>query len=152
MKPFEAGELRARMQSLIEQRRRIREHFRRKGIFELDESNITPLDKKFLQKVGSLISQNISSTSFSVELLAEMAGVSRSVLHRKIVSLTGEAPVDLIKRIRLNRAAAMIENKTGNISEIALDLGFANPAYFSECFTKPFGIPPSQYSRKSTSR
>ena len=152
MKPFEAGELRARMQSLIEQRRRIREHFRRKGIFELDESNITPLDKKFLQKVGSLISQNISSTSFSVELLAEMAGVSRSVLHRKIVSLTGEAPVDLIKRIRLNRAAAMIENKTGNISEIALDLGFANPAYFSECFKKQFGIPPSQYSRKSTSR
>jgi signal transduction histidine kinase/DNA-binding response OmpR family regulator len=149
MKPFEVGELRARLKSLGELAKRVREHFRRKGIFELDEPNITSPDKKFLQKVGDVISQNISRGSFSVELLAELTGVSRSVLHRKIVALTGEAPVELIRRIRLNRAATLIDKKSGNMAEISLEVGFANPAYFSECFKKQFGIPPSQYSQKS---
>ena len=75
--------------------------------------------------------------------------VSKSLLHKKIVSLTGEAPVEFIRRIRLNKAAKLIENKFGNLSEIALEVGFNNPAYFSECFKKQFGVPPSQYQRKS---
>ncbi len=67
-----------------------------------------------------------------------------------MLSLTGETPVELIRRIRLNKAAELIEKKFGNLSEIALEVGFNNPAYFSECFKKQFGVTPSQYQQKTT--
>jgi transcriptional regulator GlxA family with amidase domain len=103
------------------------------------------LDKKFLQNVFRIIAANLSRAAFNVESLAGMAAVSRSVLHRKLVALTGEPPVELIRRLRLMRAAEMIRKNCGNISEIALEVGFTNPAYFSECFRKQFGVPPSRY-------
>ncbi len=148
MKPFDSNELKARIKNLIEQRKRIHEHFRQNGLFELDESKITPLDKKFLQNTICLITGNISDDSFNIEKLAEGLNMSRSVLHKKIVSLIGEPPVELVKTIRMTRAAELICLKTGNISEIALEVGFKNPAYFSECFKKQFGVTPSQYSRR----
>jgi DNA-binding response OmpR family regulator len=145
MKPFEPDELKARIRNLIEQRKRLHEHFKKQGIAQFNDSPILSIDKKFLQKVFYIITENIPNQEFSVELLAEQSAVSRSVLHRKIVSLTGEPPVELIRRIRLTRAIELIRNHWGNLSEIALEVGFNNPAYFSECFKKQFGVSPSQY-------
>lgn len=150
MKPFEPAELKARIKNLIEQRKRIHEHFRKHGLFELAEKNITPVDQKFLQKVYDLITQHISDTSLNVEAIVESLAISRSVFHRKILSLVGETPGDLIRRIRLKKAASLIEQKFGNLSEISLEVGFNNPAYFSECFKKQFGMSPSQYQQKFT--
>ena len=149
MKPFEPDELRARIKNLIEQRKRIHEHFKMHGLFELEEKNITPVDQKFLQKAFDTITHNISETSFTVESFAENLAVSRYVLYKKIISLTGESPVELIRRIRLKKAAELIQKKFGNLSEIALEVGFNNPAYFSDCFKKQFGVSPSQYQQKT---
>jgi len=148
MKPFEPDELRARIKNLIEQRKRIHEHFRKHGLFEIEEKNITPVDRIFLQKVLDNINQRISDSSLSVESLVENLALSRSVLQRKILSLVGETPGELIRRIRLKKAASLIEQNFGNISEIALEVGFNNPAYFSEAFKKQFGLSPSQYQHK----
>ncbi len=145
MKPFETDELKARIKNLIDQRKRLHEHFRKHGIFEIEESRFTSADKKFLKKVFNTITENISDPSFNVEVLSELIAVSRSVLHKKIVSLTGEPPVELIRRIRLTKGAELIEKKFGNISEIAFEVGFNNPAHFSEYFKKQFGVTPSQY-------
>ena len=87
MKPFEPDELRARIKNLIEQRKRLHEHFQKKGMFELNQTKITSVDKKFLKKAFDIINQNISDSSFNVEAFAENIGISRSVLHKKIVSL-----------------------------------------------------------------
>ena len=57
-------------------------------------------------------------------------------------------PGELIRRIRINKAAELIEKRFGNLSEIALEVGFNNPAYFSEAFKKQFGVTPSQYQHK----
>lgn len=149
MKPFEPDELRARIKNLIEQRKRLHEHFRKKEFFELEQTNITSIDKKFLKRVIEIIKANISNTEFNVEVLTENMAVSRSLLNKKVVSLTGEPPIDLIKRIRLTKAVELIEKKFGNLSEIALEVGFDNPAYFSECFKKQFGVPPSQYNKNN---
>ena len=149
MKPFEALELVARIKNLIEQRKRIHQHFQKSGLFSLEDKHITPIDHKFLENTIELINKNISNTLFGVDILAESLAVSRSLLFKKISSLTGEAPIDIIKRIRLNRAAKLIENKGGNISEIALEVGFNNPSYFSECFRKQFGVSPSHFSSNS---
>jgi len=148
MKPFEPDELRARIKNLIQQRKRLHEHFKRQGIIDFEKSKIASIDKKFLQKALDIINKNISHSEFGVEVFAELLNVSRSVLHRKIVSLTGESPGDLIRYIRLKKASQLIEQKFGNITEISLEVGFNNPGQFARSFQKQFGVSPSTYSQK----
>jgi signal transduction histidine kinase/ligand-binding sensor domain-containing protein/DNA-binding response OmpR family regulator len=145
MKPFEAPELKARIRNLIEQRKRLHEHFRTHGLVEMAEKNVTSVDQRFLQKAVDVVNQHIADTSFSVEVFAERMAVSRSLLFKKMESLLGEPPREVIKRTRLSRAAKLIEARAGNVSEIALEVGFSNPSYFTECFRKQFGCTPSQY-------
>lgn len=145
MKPFETDELNARIKNLILQRKKLQELFKKNGMLSLGQTQIKSVDKIFLQNVLSKIDQYLSDSSFNVEFLSEDLGISRSVLHRKILSLTGETPGDLIRRIRLNKAAVLIKSKFGNLSEVALEVGFNNPAHFSENFKKQFGVPPSHY-------
>ena len=103
MKPFETDELKAIIKNLIQQRERIHQHFKEHGLIELNLAKINATDKKFLQSVYELVIKNISEQDFSVEHLAEMINISRSVMHKKIVSLTGETPGELIRRVRLTK-------------------------------------------------
>ena len=96
-----------------------------------------------------IINEHISNSSFSVEEFAEGMNISRSLLHKKLSALIGEPPGELIKRIRLNKAAKLIEQNPGNITEIAFEVGFNNPSYFTECFKKQFGVSPSQYNHQT---
>ena len=145
MKPFDADLLKVRIRNLIEQRRKLREHFKKEGLIELEDKEITSIDKKFLQKAVEIINKNLSDTSFGVEMFAEEVSMSRRNLDRKLVALTGDSPGDLIRRLRLIYASKLLMQKFGNISEIALEVGFSNPAYFSKCFREQFGITPSEY-------
>ena len=149
MKPFEPEELKARIANLIEQRKRLHEHFRKHGLFEIEDAKITPVDQKFLQNAVEVIARHISDAAFGVETLAAEMAVSRSVLLKKIEALVGEPPSELIKRTRLERAAKLIEGRFGNISEVSLEVGFSNPSYFAECFKKQYGSSPSQYRHRS---
>ena len=74
--------------------------------------------------------------------------MSRRNLERKLTSLTGESPAEIIKRIRLTRASKLILQKSGNISEIALEVGFSNPANFAQSFRHQFGVSPSEYEQQ----
>jgi AraC-like DNA-binding protein len=98
-----------------------------------------------IKKAVKIINEHLSDSLFGVESFASELAVGRTSLHKKIVALVGEPPGELIKRIRLSKAGILLKSKTGNISEIALEVGFNNPAYFSECFKKQFGVTPSQY-------
>jgi AraC-like DNA-binding protein len=100
-----------------------------------------------LRKAVEVVTEHIADTSFSVEVFADAMAVSRSLLFRKMEALLGEPPSELIKRTRLNKAANLLERKAGNVSEIALEVGFDNPSYFAECFRKQFGCTPTQYHR-----
>ena len=149
MKPFDTDELKSRIKNLIEQRKRVQEYFRKQGLIGIDQQKITSVDKRFLQRSFDIINKHISDSSFSVEMLAEELSISRSGLQKKIQSLTGETPGDLIRRIRLNKAAVLIRQKFGNLSEIALEVGYNNPAHFSEAFKRQFGTTPSQFLQKN---
>lgn len=145
MKPFESAELKARIKNLLLQRKRIHEHYKMHGMFEIVEEKITSVDKKFLQNVFDTINNHFSESSFSVEILAEKLFMSRSLLHKKLIALLGEPPVEIIKSVRLNKAAKLIEQNSGNITEIAYDVGFSDSSYFAACFKKQFGQSPSGY-------
>ena len=150
-KPFEAQELRARIKNLLEQRQRVHEHFKKFGII-IEEERMTSIDQRLLKQTITLINDNLSNSSFNVERLARELAVSRSLLHKKLVLLLGEPPRELIKRTRLNKAAKLIEQRYGNITEISFEVGFDNPSYFAKCFQKQFGFSPSQYHRASAQR
>jgi DNA-binding response OmpR family regulator len=149
IKPFEASELKARIRGLLNQRKRMQEYFRQHEVFGEETKNVTSADRKFLTDMVSIIKENLSDTALSVEMLAKNLAVSRQLLYKKLVSLVGESPNEFIRRIRLNKSLKLIERKSGNISEIALEVGFTNPSYFAECFQKQFGFLPSQYHHKS---
>ena len=151
MKPFEAEELKTRIKNLLAQRKRIHEHFQKFEII-IDEKKMTSLDQKFLHQTFALINHHLSDSDFTVEELATNLAVSRSLLHKKLVVLLGEPPREIIKRIRLNKAARLIEKKSGNIAEIAFEVGFSNPSYFAECFQKQFGFSPSQYHNNTINK
>ncbi|MDX1700653.1 MAG: response regulator, partial [Melioribacteraceae bacterium] len=150
MKPFEPDELIARIKNLIVQRKRLHDHFKAHGIIEIEGKNITSLDKKFLKNAVSIINENISDSAFSVAVFAEMMFISQSLLFKKLNSLTGLSPVEFIRTTRLKKAAGLIEKQYGNISEVALEVGFSNPSYFAECFKKQFGVTPLQYSKQNS--
>ena len=145
MKPFDIKELLLRSKTLVEQRKKIREHFINEGFFNCNNKDISSIDKTFLKKVVKIIEDHLPDNNFSIDILADGLAVSRSQLHRKLISLIGESPSKLIQRIRLDRAVELIKQNFGNISEIALEVGFLNPGYFTKCFHNQFGKNPSEY-------
>jgi AraC-like DNA-binding protein len=108
-------------------------------------SSTGALEHPFLKKACEIVSYNMSDGSFCVEKMADAINISRTQLHRKLKALTGMAPGEFIKDIRLKRAAELILAKTDNISQISYSLGFNDQSYFTKCFKKQFGVAPSEY-------
>jgi signal transduction histidine kinase/AraC-like DNA-binding protein len=144
-KPFESRELEARIQNLIVGRKKLREHFSREITLQPSEIVITSVDERFLQRVMQVIESNIADTNFGVENLGREIGMSRMQLYRKLNALTGYSPSDFIKRMRLQRAAQLLCQDSGTVSEVAYQVGFNSHAYFSKCFHDLYGKTPSDF-------
>jgi len=107
-------------------------------------------DDKFLAIVNQIIDSNINNEQFSVEDLAKEVGLSRSMLHRKLIKLIGKSASELITEKRLSQAKNLLENDVSTVSEIAYKVGFNSPSYFNKVFKKKFLISPGEL-RKSAS-
>lgn len=104
-------------------------------------------EKVFLDRVVETIGKNMSDETFDVDALSDKLNQSRSNLHRKLVALTGEAPSDMIRRIRLETAAKMLKDHKGNVSEVAYHCGFKSIPHFSRAFKRQYRISPKEYMR-----
>ena len=146
-KPFDPDELLVRIRNLIQLRRKLKEIILKNigSVNQLTISGITSMDQKFLKKAVEVVEKFISDDKFTVELFGKEMAMSRVQLHRKLTALVEQSASEFIRTIRLNRAAILLKEKSGNIAEIAYDVGFNNPSYFSECFRKQFGKLPSEY-------
>jgi CheY-like chemotaxis protein/AraC-like DNA-binding protein len=144
-KPFSIPILIARVKNLIESRDILRKKFRNE--LEINTiGKIVPIkEKDFMQKVLDIIEQNISNSDFDVESLSREVGVSSRHLLNKIQSLTDYTPVEFIRTIRLKKAEQLLLNTKLTISEVAYDVGFADPNYFGKCFQKHFGKSPKEF-------
>ena len=100
-------------------------------------------DARFLERLRMKVQEQMGDSDFGVETLAEQMGVSRVQLYRKTKTLTGRTPVDIIRLSRLNRSKVLLETTNKNVSEIAYEVGFTAPSYFTKCFKDEFGISPS---------
>jgi signal transduction histidine kinase/DNA-binding response OmpR family regulator len=142
MKPFEAGELKARIKNLIEMRRKLQEKFSSDDFIIPKE--LSSIDERFLNKVLNAINDHISEEKFSIEDLGNEVAMSRKHLHRKLKALTNKSPSQFIRSIRLSKARMLIKEKKGTISEISFMVGFSTPIYFNKCFKEEFGYSPGE--------
>jgi DNA-binding response OmpR family regulator len=142
-KPFDTQELLARVESLIHQRRRLRERFRVGDVLKPGDIIVTSVDDQFLRKMKSIVEERMHDETFSVEELAQRVGMSRSQMHRKMRSLTNLMPSGFIRYLRLHRARDLLVGKGGTVSEVAYQVGFGSVSHFTRCFRKQFGTVPS---------
>lgn len=101
-------------------------------------------ESPFLERFRSILQQNLSDADFNVERIGEEMGMSRVQLYRKIKSLTGTTPVELLRKARLARGKQMLETTDKSVSEIAYDTGFSAPSYFAKCFKDEYGVSPGE--------
>jgi AraC-like DNA-binding protein len=109
------------------------------------EVTITSVDEKFLEQALEIVEKNMDNIGFSIEDFSRGMFMNRATLYRKIMSLTGKAPADFIRLIRMKRAAQLLAKSGRSIAEIAYEVGFKDPKYFSRAFKEEFGVLPSKY-------
>ena len=145
-KPFVTNVLKARINNLLEAKKRLRQRFSEiGGIFPSSEVTSNNLDEAFLDKATKVIIENISDIDFKQgDLLAEM-GIGRSQFYKKINTLTGSNPSNFIRTIRLRYAAELLVKSNYSIKEVSHMSGFNSTAYFSKTFKELFDVTPSQF-------
>jgi DNA-binding response OmpR family regulator/two-component sensor histidine kinase len=145
-KPFSAKELKATIKNLLHQRIQLKKRFSKSMVIKPSEVSMVSADQAFMGKVIQTIESNFSDEQFSVEMLAEKVNMSVTQLNRKLNALIDQPPGQLIRAFRLQRAADLLKQKIGSVSEISYKVGFADNAYFSRAFKKQFSCSPSEYA------
>jgi YesN/AraC family two-component response regulator len=147
-KPFDSKELSVRTKNLLEQRRRLREHFERQVDFHPREITVNSMDEQFMHRAIELIEKHIDDADYTVERFSWEVGMSSRNLSRKLQAITNLSTREFIRTMRLKRAAQLLHKKSDIVTQIAYQVGFNNPSYFAQCFRKQFGISPVKYAAK----
>ncbi|MCX6306984.1 MAG: tetratricopeptide repeat protein [Bacteroidetes bacterium] len=147
-KPFSHQELLVRIKNLISQRMKLRQLFSSSMNFEPKAISVTSADEKFLNKLVQLIESNIDNSDLDTDFLLNNIPMSRSQLHRKIKGLTDQPITGFIRIIRIKRAAQLLEQKFGNVSDVMYAVGFSNLSYFTKSFREVYNMTPSEFMSK----
>ena len=146
-KPFNLDILLLRIEKLIEQQNRRKEKFTQKIEVNPKEITITTIDEQLIQKALACIEQNMNNPEYSVQQFSQDMRMDRTVLYKKLQSITGLSPSDFLRSIRLKRAAQILVRGQFPIAEVAEKVGFNTPKYFTKYFKEAFGVTPSQYAQ-----
>jgi DNA-binding response OmpR family regulator len=145
-KPFDTLELLVRIKNLIEQRKKLQDKFRKELTINPSDITVTSIDEQLLQRAIDAVENNISDSDFDTSMIAKEVGVSRMLLHTKLKALTGQSTGEFIRTLRLKRAAQLLQQGSGNVTQVAYDVGFQSLSYFAKTFRKQFGQSPSHYT------
>lgn len=144
-KPFHSKVLLARVENLLHQRAHLRQLFARgaaEGKETEEVSRLDDRDKAFVKQLHDIIKSNMGNSDFGVEDIGAEIGLSRVQLYRKVKAITGSSVVDLLRKARLAKARRLLEANSMNISEVAYEVGFSSPSYFTKCFKDEYGMLP----------
>ncbi|GJG87809.1 hybrid sensor histidine kinase/response regulator [Gemmatimonadetes bacterium T265] len=146
VKPFDARELRARVENVIASRRRLRERLGRAGVeLPTPAPGLVPADRALVDRIRSAIEANLGDPEFGVAELAKAVAVERSHLFRRTREMLDATPSELLRRARLERAAQLLREGAGSVAEVAYAVGFQSVSHFSQSFREAHGVSPSQY-------
>lgn len=151
-KPFSIKYLTQTVKSLLENRRRERESFSKKPFFNVDSIQTNKADEEFIKKCMDAITEHLSEEDFNVESLCEILAMSRSNLLRKIKAIFNMSPSELIRLVKLKKAAELIQDGRYRIGEICEMIGMSSPSYFSKLFFKQFDITPKAFEKQCQER
>lgn len=166
-KPFSATYLKARVKNLLARRHKLQEAFRQEFMSatatvstagaetvaeEKPKAEMSPNDRKFMDKLVELMEANMDNGDLVVDDLVRELAVSRSVFFKKLKTLTGLAPVEFIKEMRINRAVQLIETGEYSMTQISYMVGINDPRYFSKCFKAKMQMTPTEYRDKVMQR
>ena len=145
-KPFHSKVLLARIENLLKQRKLLKHLFQgsQEAEQEIADSHLEDRDKQFLKQLHAIIQKNLSDSEFGVEEIGKQIGLSRVQLYRKVKAMTGSSVVDLLRKARLAKAKRLLESRSMSVSEVAYDVGFSAPSYFTKCFKDEYGMLPGE--------
>ena len=168
-KPFSATYLKARVKNLLVQRQKLQMLYRQDLMSagmaipvsdeqtekrltdnpETDKSPVmSPNDRKFMDRLVEFMEKNMDNGELIVDDFVHELAVSRSVFFKKLKTLTGLAPIEFIKEMRINRAVQLIETGEYSMTQISYMVGINDPRYFSKCFKQKMGMTPTEYRDK----
>ncbi len=146
-KPFNSDELKVQITTLLNARQKLKERYGKIITLEPGEIEITSREEEFMERVVQSVEANIENSEFRSDDLAALVGTSTTTLYRKLKSLTGHSSNEIIRSIRLKRAAQLLRNSENTVSEIAYSVGFNDVKYFRKCFFMQFSVTPSEYRK-----
>lgn len=143
-KPFHSKVLLARIENLLRQRQLLKNLYQgtKEAEKEISEAHLENRDKQFLKQLQAIIQKNLSDSEFGVEDMGQQIGLSRVQLYRKVKAMTGSSVVDLLRKARLAKARRLLETRSMSVSEVAYEVGFSAPSYFTKCFKDEYGMLP----------
>lgn len=147
-KPFSAEVLKAQVRSLLENRERLRRNYSNTPSMPIAAVATSAMDEEFLARMSGIIESNMTNPEFSVEALAQELCMGRSNFFAKVKGISGMTPNDMIRIIRLKKAAELFAGGENCISDVCFRVGFSSPSYFAKCFQIQFGVSPTEYLKK----
>lgn len=104
---------------------------------------VVPSEEQLLTDLFSITENGLADLDMSKTSLCKSIGISRPQFYRKITAITGRSPVYFLRDIRLEKARELLQQKTANVTQVAMEVGYSNPSYFTKCYTEKFGLLPS---------
>lgn len=114
---------------------------------EVDVSELDVSDKRLLEEINEAIEKHMIDSDFNVSMLQDVIGIGGKQLYRKMKAITGRTPVEYIREMRMSRAAELLSQGKFSVSEVMYTVGFSNSSYFSKCFSKEYGMTPTEYMK-----
>lgn len=147
-KPFSMDYLLSVVQNLLRQREQAKKAFVSSPFTTSNTITASKAEKEFVERLEKIVNENIADSDFNIDRLASLMCMSRTNMNRKIQADTGLTPNNYIKVARLKRAAQLLKEGKTRINEVCYDVGFTSPSYFTQCFSKQFGLSPKEFISK----
>jgi len=144
-KPFNMDMLLLRVQKFMEWADKSHKDFRKKLDVSPSDITITPLDEQFLQKAIQTVEERMGDSDFTVEVMGQELGMSRSFLYKKLMAVTGLGPAEFIRTLRIKRGMALLERSQMQVTEIAYTVGFNSLKSFTMNFKTEYGMTPTEF-------
>ncbi|MEL7123657.1 MAG: response regulator, partial [Bacteroidota bacterium] len=144
-KPISLRILQATIQNLMESRKKMKSLYMKNAFKKAREMAVNDKEKSFMNEFISIIEKNIERTDFDVDQLCKEIGMSRTKLYNKVKSITGKSVGELIRGLRLKRAAQILASEDTSIVQVMYRVGIQSQSYFTKSFKKEFGKTPTQF-------
>ena len=144
-KPFSFHLLSIKIENLLSLNSLLKNTYSKHIQVETPETEVVSEDEKFLLKFSRYVEEHIENPNLSIEELSKAMFVSRGTLYVKVLSFTGETPVEYVRSLKLKKALSLLQKNDMKISQIAYAVGFSNPNYFARAFKAKYNVSPSEY-------